>query len=184
MTLPRREVLRGAGGLMLAGLLGRARISKACTLPAVEIRMLSARDGTHVRFDPIGVLIVPGQTVRWVVEENVHTSTAYHPRNDNHPLRIPARALPWDSGYLMNPGDHFEVTLRVPGVYDYFCRPHELAGMIGRIIVGHPAGGPGTRPFGYFKDDPEKSNWHSVPPAARAAFPSIDQIMREKVVRR
>ena len=43
------------------------------------------------------------------------------------------------SGYLVEPGDRFEVTLTVPGVYDYFCTPHEAAGMVGRIIVGQPA---------------------------------------------
>ncbi len=34
------------------------------------------------------------------------------------------------------------MTLTVPGVYDYFCIPHEMAGMLGRIVVASP----GTRP--------------------------------------
>ncbi|HZD26434.1 MAG TPA: plastocyanin/azurin family copper-binding protein, partial [Alphaproteobacteria bacterium] len=168
--------------LLLAGLVGNAPGLQAKPLPPVEIRMLSARDGTHVRFDPVGVLVAPGQTVRWVIEENVHTTTAYHPRNDNHALRIPMRAEPWDSGYLVNPGDHFEVTLSVRGVYDYFCRPHELAGMVGRIIVGHPADGPGSKPFDYFKGNAAGANWQPVPAAARRAFPPVEQIMRDKVV--
>ena len=33
--------------------------------------------------------------------------------------------------------------LTVEGVYDYFCAPHEMAGMVGRIIVGRP----GAQPF-------------------------------------
>jgi plastocyanin len=118
----------------------------------VEIRLRSDPLGTKVWFDPIGILIEPGQTVRWVNEANVHTSTAYHPANDGHALRIPEAAAPWDSGYLVEPGDRFEVTLAVPGVYDYFCAPHEMAGMVGRIIVGRP-GGPGTLPFDYFQGD-------------------------------
>jgi plastocyanin len=109
--------------------------------------------------------------VRWVVEANVHTATAYHPANGGRPLRIPERAEPWDSGYLVEPGEAFEVTLAAEGVYDYFCTPHEIAGMIGRIIVGRP-GGPGTAPPG-----------EDVPPAAQAAFPSVRRIMAEGIVR-
>jgi plastocyanin len=113
----------------------------------VEIRKRSGIEGAHVDFDPIGLRVAPGTTVRWVVEANVHTATTYHPANDGHPLRIPQRAEPWDSGYLVEPGEAFEVTLTAEGVYDYFCAPHEVAGMVGRIIVGRP-GGPGTGPSG------------------------------------
>lgn len=91
----------------------------------VKILMRSDQPGGNVWFDPIGIYIDPGQTVRWVAAENVHTTTAYHPRNGNHSLRIPEKAVPWNSGYLVNPGDHFEVTLTTEGVYDYYCIPHE-----------------------------------------------------------
>ena len=109
--------------------------------------------GSHVWFDPIGLLVRPGQTVRWTNREagNVHTATAYHPANLDRPLRIPRAALPWDSDYLM-PGESFAVELTEPGVYDYFCIPHEHAGMVGRIVVGGlgPDDGrpPGRRPAG------------------------------------
>jgi plastocyanin len=179
--LSRRAVLR-AGGLMLAGLAAPAVVRPAQARGVVEIRLRSDALGTKVGFDPIGLLIEPGQTVRWVNEANVHTSTAYHPDNDDHALRIPEAAEPWDSGYLIEPGDQFEVTLTVPGVYDYFCAPHEMAGMVGRIIVGQP-GGPGTLPFDYFRDDPAARAWRAVPKAAQAAFPPIEAIMNERLVR-
>jgi plastocyanin len=176
----RRTALR-SGGLLLAGLAAPALVRPAQAGGVVEIRMRSDPLGTHVAFDPTGVLIEPGQTVRWVTEANVHTSTAYHPANDHHALRIPQTAEPWDSGYLIEPGDRFEVTLTVPGVYDYFCAPHEMAGMVGRIIVGRPRG-PGTLPFDYFRDDPTARDWLAVPPAAQAAFPPIEAIMNQRVV--
>ena len=179
--LSRRTVLR-AGGLMLAGLAAPAVVRPAWAAGVVEIRLRSDALGAKVWFDPIGVLIEPGQTVRWVIEANVHTSTAYHPDNDGHALRIPQGAEPWDSGYLVEPGDRFEVTLTVPGVYDYFCTPHEAAGMVGRIIVGQPVG-PGAMPFDYFRDDPATRHWRAVPKAAQAAFPPIAAIMNERVVR-
>ena len=177
----RRAILR-AGGLLLAGLAAGARLRPVRASGIVEIRLRSDALGTHVWFDPIGLLIEPGQTVRWVNEANVHTSTAYHPANDGHALRIPEAAAPWDSGYLVEPGDQFEVTLTVPGVYDYFCAPHEAAGMVGRIIVGRP-GGPGTLPFDYFEGDPARRDWRPVPAAARAAFPAVEAIMNERIVR-
>ena len=179
--LGRRAVLR-AGGLLLAGLAARAMLRPARAGVVVEIRLRSDPLGTHVWFDPIGVLIEPGQTVRWVNEANVHTSTAYHPDNGGHALRIPEAAEPWDSGYLVEPGDSFEITLAVPGVYDYFCAPHEMAGMVGRIIVGAP-GGPGTLSFDYFEANPAAQDWRPVPKAAQAAFPPIEAIMNEGVVR-
>jgi plastocyanin len=169
--------------LIRAGPIDFVGRSEASTSGIVEIRMRSDGSGANVWFDPIGIYINPGKTVRWVVGENVHTTTAYHPKNDNHSLRIPENAVPWDSGYLVNPGDHFEVTLTAEGVYDYYCIPHEMAGMVGRIIVGRPIG-PGAMPFDYYRGKPGTAGWQPVPEAARKAFPHIDRIMRERIVRR
>jgi plastocyanin len=163
----RRRLL--AGGVLL---LAAPALRRALAVPAtVEVRMRSDPDGARVGFDPIGLKVTPGTVVRWVVEANVHTTTAYHPSNGGRPLRIPQEAHPWDSDYLVEPGQSFEVMLIAEGVYDYFCTPHEVAGMVGRIIVGRP-GGPGARPPG-----------DELPPAARAALPSIEQIMAEGSVR-
>ena len=103
------------------------------------IRMQGDATGAHVGFDPVGLRIRPGQTVRWTNGDagNSHTATAYHPANFGRPRRIPAAATPWDSDYLL-PDDGFDVTLTAEGVYDYYCVPHEHAGMVGRIIVGNP----------------------------------------------
>ncbi|MBO0734517.1 MAG: hypothetical protein J2P49_09425, partial [Methylocapsa sp.] len=71
---------------------------------------------------------------------------------------IHMRSSPGGSALL--PGQSFEVTLTEEGIYDFFCVPHELAGMVGRIIAGKPAG-------------PGGHHWQEVPPAAQRAFPSI-----------
>ena len=154
------------GGLLLAAPALR-RVSAA---DVVEIRMRSDPEGAHVDFDPIGLRVAPGTTVRWVVEANVHTATAYHPSNLDHPLRIPRAALPWDSDYLM-PGESFAVELTEPGVYDYFCIPHEHAGMVGRIVVGGPGPDDGVRPDG------------DLPDVALRAFPPVEAILRKGMVR-
>ncbi len=168
-ALTRRQFL-AAGGLVLAG---RWLPVLRPYLSIALVEMRSDDEGSTVWFDPLGLRIRPGTTVRWVVRQNVHTTTAYHPRNDHHPLRIPPGTEPWDSGYLINPGASFEVTLTRPGVYDYFCRPHEAAGMVGRIVVGD--GGAGAVPVG---------PGDGLPDAARQALPPVDSILRSGLIRR
>ena len=190
MKPSRREFLK-AGGLGLVGfglvpdrrasvaaLLG-ARRRSAAVLEVIEMR--SDAIGSRVWFDPIGLYVEPGATVRWIVRENVHTTTAYHPQNDHHPRRIPESAVAWDSGFLVHPGDHFDVTLTVPGVYDYYCMPHEAVGMVGRIVVEQPSG-PGAEPFDYWVGRPGTDSWRHVPEAARQTFPSVARILGERRV--
>src|SRR5207302_7899440 len=72
---------------------------------------------------------VPSSSARRSVVKNAPQTLGCSPKNDGHSLRIPEAAIPWDSGFLVNRGDHFEVRLTVPGVDDYYCQPHEAAGM-------------------------------------------------------
>lgn len=82
-------------------------------------------------FDPIGLSVDPGTTVRFEVATGAHSATAYEDR-------IPANATPFDSGTFSRGA--FEHTFEQPGTYDYYCVPHESRGMVGRIVVGEPAG--------------------------------------------
>lgn len=172
--LTRRELL-AAGGLALAGRVllpgahGRTR-----RRGEVVIAMRSADQGARVWFEPAGVLVRPGTLVRWIVGEGVHTTTAYHPSHGGRPRRIPGGARPWDSGHLTSPDDSFEVTLEAEGVHDYFCRPHEAAGMVGRIVV---ASGRAPDPDAPALRPPPGDG--ELPPAAREAFPSVEAIVRE-----
>jgi plastocyanin len=135
MNITRRTLL-GVGGFVLSG---RRGLALAGAGPAVIV-MRGNEDGSKVWFSPAGLHVMPGQTIRWTNHDqgNSHTSTAFHPANDGQALRIPAAAAPWNSDYLL-PGESFETVLRVDGVYDYFCVPHQHAGMVARIVVGHPA---------------------------------------------
>lgn len=169
MILSRRHVLQ-IGGLGLAGLLS----PRALGASAHAIEMLGDKDGSKVWFAPIGLLVRPGDTISWTNRDagNVHTSTSYHPANKNHLLRIPFGAAAWNSDYLL-PDQSFSVTLREPGVYDYYCIPHEHAGMVGRIVVA-PEGAatvqaPTGNPVAGLEDDP---------------FPSVEEIMQSGRVSR
>ncbi len=109
-------------------------------------------------FEPDRLVIAPGDTVRWEIENGLHNTVAFHPGDEHtahhddvdeageRPLRIPPEAKPWESEHLRTPGEAFEYTFTVEGVYNYFCHPHEFEGMVGVIVVGSPTPGPGLEP--------------------------------------
>ena len=167
----RRHVLRIGGGLLA----GFATLRLPLAAEPAEIRMRGNADGSDVWFDPVGIHIEPGRAVRWINLDpgNSHTATAYHPANVDRPHRIPQGAEPWSSDYLL-PNETFSVTLTVEGVYDYFCIPHEHAGMVGRIVVGR-------RGDAMLQED---AGTQRIPEIAQRALPSVDAILRRGVVRR
>ena len=168
----RRDFLE-AGGALLAGL-----ALPVAAGSGARIRMVQDPATGFVGFDPVGLFVEPDTLVTWVNGSGVHTVTAYHPANGNRPLRIPASAEPWDSGHLLEPGATFARRFPVPGVYDYFCIPHERAGMAGRIVVG-AATGPGARDFDRSGADGEEPDRDPVPAAVRARLPRAARIVRE-----
>lgn len=173
MKFSRRQILGAGGGLAAACLL---RPSLSFARDDVLISMHGDQTGAHVWFDPYGILIEPGQTIRWINQDkgNSHTSTAYAASINDRPQRIPRGATAWDSDYLL-PDQSFAVTFSQKGVYDYYCVPHEHAGMVGRIIVGEP-NSEGWVDFQAADGD--------LPEIALQSFPDIAEIVAKRVVRR
>ena len=66
------------------------------------------------------------------------------------------------------------MTLTVEGVYDYYCVPHEHAGMVGRIIVGEPGAD------GWWQDS---AAGRDLPEVALNGFPPVAEIMDRGIVR-
>ncbi len=106
--------------------------------------------GTHV-FTPAVAWVETGGTVVWHFEETSHTVTTYHPNYDR-PQRIPSGVeTPFNSefGGAGDPGTSFNFVFETPGVWNYFCKPHEGQGMVGIVVVEGPEGGPGlSKPDG------------------------------------
>lgn len=161
----RRKALALGGGLLAT--LAAPRTLLAGAVEVIEMR--GTARGEHVWFAPHGLAVASGTTLRFVNRDpaNSHTATVYHPANLDRPRRIPEGAEPWDSDYLL-PGEMFEVRLSVPGVYDYYCQPHEFGGMVGRIVVGSPDSAGWQPPSNEDGDIPEE---------ALAAFPSVEAIL-------
>ena len=172
--LTRRRALE-VGGVTLAAFALRPAIVLGADV--IEIAMAGRPDGSHVWFDPVGIHVQPGQTVRWTNTDagNAHTVTSYHPSIFDRPQRIPDGAEPWDSDYLL-PDESFSVTLTVPGVYDYYCVPHEHAGMVGRIVVG-------DTPVADYPDTVDNAALMPLPDVALAGFPAIADIVAAGSVR-
>ena len=95
------------------------------------------------RFEPANITIGKGETVSFSNDsEEPHSVTAYEER-------IPSGARYFSTGglsseekargdvskTLIQKGDMFELTLTKPGIYEYFCIPHESQGMKGQIVV-------------------------------------------------
>ena len=136
--------MKATGGLVGLGALpglGIARDESQTGTPGGQpsdklIGMLATSDGRTFYTVPIR-WVEPGTTVIWQVVQGTHSTTAYAEANDK-PHRIPTEAPGWDSGVGSEPGATFGRTFNVPGVYDYYCSPHEGLGMVGRLVVGVP----------------------------------------------
>jgi len=142
--MTRAQVTRRS--FLAAGLAGISTL-RAQDSVAAEVRIVLNYDRGLWYYDPVGVYIQPGETVRWQALRWTPSVTAFHPDNGNHELRIPEGAKPFDSGMLATM-QTWEWRFDVEGTYDYFSRYHEGAGLIGRIVVGTP-GGPGEKPPHY-----------------------------------
>ena len=194
LNLVNRRRFLSAGLASLAAGLCTGRAQEGFPRLPDNIRELDSEDplvygiwryvGSLYYFDPIGVHIEPGGSVGFVIggtSSRTPTITAYHPDNDNHELRIPETAEPFDSGE-MTPNRRepvFAVKLEVEGTYDFYSKYNEWVGMVGRIVVGKP-GGPGERPWGYGNKQGSKP----IPPAVleRAYLMDSERIVREKTV--
>jgi plastocyanin len=174
--MPTRRRLLEAGGVTLAAFVLRPALVLGADV--IELATTGRPDGSDVWFDPIGLHVQPGQTLRWTNRDtgNSHTVTSYHPAIFARQQRIPEGAEPWDSDYLL-PGDSFSVTLTVPGVYDYYCVPHEHAGMVGRIVVG-------DAPAADYPAIAGEAGLTGLPDIALANLPAIADIVAAGVVQR
>lgn len=152
-----RRTTTAAGTVSLAGLAGCSGLLEEesaqttpvdYTLPdatpSAEVRM--GPEGSN-RYDPAIVRVEEGGTVTWTNVSRNHSATAYAPAND-YSRRIPDEGEAWDTSVLLGSDKSASHTFETPGVYDYYCTPHEPLGMVGTVVVGDPdpAGQPGLQP--------------------------------------
>ncbi|MBT8413316.1 MAG: pseudoazurin [Boseongicola sp.] len=76
-------------------------------------------------FNPPVIKIAEGDSVNFVSTDRGHNSAS-------NADMLPEGAEEWKGGI----NDDIEVTFTEPGVYGYFCTPHQSAGMVGLVLVG------------------------------------------------
>jgi plastocyanin len=122
MSLSR--TLAGLGiafGIALSGTVAAPSTSAAPAAQGVRVEMASNPN----RFEPTSLTIPAGTTVTWADVSGTHTTTSYDGL--------------WDSERRLEVGESFSYTFAQPGVYRYYCKPHEDQGMIATVVV---TGGP------------------------------------------
>jgi plastocyanin len=103
--------------------------------------LIRPREGAPIPeffFQPTGLFVEPGDTVKWNFVTGHHTVAAYHP-GFGFGRRVPEGVPPYSSP-VMPQGAYWLYTFEKPGVYDYHCGPHEVFGHVGRIVVGTAEG--------------------------------------------
>ncbi|MFB6304157.1 MAG: plastocyanin/azurin family copper-binding protein [Haloferacaceae archaeon] len=129
-----------------------AALGAAATVPASGCAAVGSRGAepdvgmTAVAFDPVRITVAAGDEVVWEnTSSRGHTVTAYGSTlpdgadffaSGGYGSESAAREA-WRSeiGGRLTTGDRFRHTFEVPGTYEYFCIPHEQAGMVGTVEV-------------------------------------------------
>jgi plastocyanin len=135
----RRRVLATLGTALAAGTSGCAALGAVGGGVDGDVGM------TAVAFEPAELTVSVGEEVVWYNNSaRAHSVTAYEESipdeadyfaTGGYETEAAAREA-WDgmNGALTN-GQRYSHTFEVPGTYDYFCIPHERAGMVGQVVV-------------------------------------------------
>lgn len=121
-------------------------------------------------FEPTGLAIDVGDTVRFDLPTPHHNVNAYHPAF-GYTQRVPD-SVPAYSSPVLSADEYWLYTFEEEGVHNIMCAPHELSGMVGSIVVGSPSG-PGANPVGEAPAPTEESR----PPEFTAGLVLSDPAM-------
>jgi plastocyanin len=92
---------------------------------------LASMDGFH--YHPTGIHVQPGDVVVWDAETPDHGVAAFHERHGRQ-NRVPDGVGPIAAPLIPAEG-YWLYRFEKPGVYDLYCPPHQLFGMVMRVVV-------------------------------------------------
>ena len=124
MKITRRDGLKMLGATALATVPLKA-LAAGHTTHTVEMLNKEPDGNERQVFNPPVIKIAEGDAVNFVSTDRGHNSAS----NED---MLPEGAEEWKGDIN---GD-IEVTFTVPGVYGYYCTPHQSAGMVGLVLVG------------------------------------------------
>lgn len=90
-------------------------------------------EATGFHYEPTGLTVEPGDVVIFTAETPDHGVAGFHERHGRQ------NRLPDDVGPIASPlvpvGGYWLYQFETPGVYDLYCPPHEVFGMVMRVVV-------------------------------------------------
>jgi len=86
-------------------------------------------------FEPAGLHVECDDIVQFTLVSPDHTVTAYHPAH-GFQQRVPDGSPPFSSP-VVNVGGAWLYQFETEGVYDFYCGPHHVLGMVGRVVSGN-----------------------------------------------
>ena len=84
-------------------------------------------------FDPAGLHVEPGDVVLFSAETPDHAVAAYHERHGRQ-NRVPDSVGPITAPQIPV-GGSWRYRFETEGVYDFYCPPHQVFGMVMRVVV-------------------------------------------------
>ncbi|MFC4448199.1 cupredoxin domain-containing protein [Halorussus aquaticus] len=85
-------------------------------------------------FEPVGLHASSGDIVQFTFDSPDHTVTSYHEAL-GFPTRVPDGVPPFSSP-IVSVGGAWLYRFDSEGVYDLYCGPHHVLGMVMRVVVG------------------------------------------------
>lgn len=104
-----------------------------------EVKMLGDEKG--YKFDPVDVVVKPGDGVRWIMvsggPHNVAFQDVSAAARAQLSANMPNQISDLSSPMLLNPNEKYEMSFaNIPaGKYNYICTPHIATGMKGSVTV-------------------------------------------------
>lgn len=125
----RRTVLKAAGGIAGAGMLGLAGCTSGGPGNGDENTVTVGPNG-DLSFDPKEITVETGTTVTWVWESDNHNVVV-----ESQPDGANWEGTEGGESDLYDEGHEYEFAFETTGAYEYFCAPHKSAGMVGTVVV-------------------------------------------------
>jgi pseudoazurin len=108
-------------------------LTGAAVAETFEVTMLNRGESGTMVFEPAGLRIAPGDTVKFIATDRSHNAET-----------VPGMMPEASEGFVGRINEEIEVTFTEAGFYGVKCKPHFAMGMVMVIAVGDEATAPET----------------------------------------
>jgi plastocyanin len=128
VSVDRRTALRAAAGLAVAGTAGLAGCSGGGSESNGNTVLVGPEN--QLVYEPAELTVTVGDTVTWVWESDTHNVVP-----SSQPDSANWSGTEGGDDQLYDQGHEYSYTFETAGTYEFYCTPHESAGMTGTITV-------------------------------------------------